>query len=183
MAKTSPRSIPKTENLFWPTVFAGLTGIFLAVSMLKFGNPVIFDQKIAAPTDILEIIYQPWPTRWGYAFVALLAAVGLKVGKWNIRFDRRSAFGLLLPIIWLTWQFVSATKSVDLEVTRSTVNHFTVCLTCFYLGWFCLAHVQNFRPVILGILFGLGLIILVGWQQHFGGLEETRRFFFGCFAP
>jgi len=178
MVKPSPRPISKVANPFWPGVFAGLTGVFLAVALLKFGNPIIFDEKIAAPTDIFEIIFQPWPTRWGYILVGVMVAVGLAVGNWKITLDRKSAFGLFLPIIWMAWQFVSATKSVDPTLTRLTLKHFTVCVTCFYLGWFCLSQVQNYRPVILGILSGMGLVILAGWQQHFGGLEETRQFFY-----
>lgn len=177
MAKTSTRPIPQSEN-FWQKVFSALTGVFLAVSLLKFGNPVIFDQKILAPIGVYEIIFQPWPTRLGYAFVVILAVVGLKIGKWDLALDRKRAFALFLPLIWLLWQLVSATKTVDPVVTRSTVKHFSVCVACFYLGWFCLSQVRSFRPVILGILFGLIFVILVGWQQHFGGLEETRRFFY-----
>lgn len=178
MAKSSPRPNSKTETPFWQSVFAGLTGVFLAITLLKFGNPIIFDEKIAAPTNILEIVFQPWPTRWGYLFFALLAAVGLTVGQWSITLNLKTAFGLFLPLIWLAWQFVSATKTVDPTLTQLTLKHFTVGVACFYLGWFCLSRIQNFRPVILGVLFAFGLIILAGWQQHFGGLEETRRFFY-----
>ncbi|MEO7677444.1 MAG: O-antigen ligase family protein, partial [Verrucomicrobiota bacterium] len=111
-------------------------------------------------------------------FIAVLGLVGLKIGKWKTSLRKESTFAFLLPIVWLIWQWISAARSVEPGISRATVNHFTACVSCFFLGWFCLSHAQNFRPVILGIVAGLVLIILVGWNQHFGGMEETRRFFY-----
>ncbi len=176
MAKTSTRPIPPTEKPFCP--FAILAGIFLALVFLKFGNPIIFEDKSVAPTDFLEFIYQPWPFHWGYIFLALLAATGLKTGHWKIHFCRTAAFGLLIPLIWLMWQFISAAQTVDANLTKSTLKHFTACLACFYIGWFYLGNVRSFRPLFIGILIGFGSVIVIGWQQHFGGLEQTRRFFY-----
>ncbi len=176
MAKTSNRAA--AETTIWTDLLACLTGIFFAVSLLKFGNPVIFEKLILVPTDIYEIIFQPWPARWGYVLIVLLTLIGLKVGKLNLKVGQVSAFALLLPFIWLTWQFISATKTVDANLTQLTLKHFTVCVVCFYLGWFCLSQITNFRPLLIALLVGFGLVILGGWQQHFGGLEETRQFFY-----
>src|SRR5436190_9149572 len=178
MAKIPIRQTEVERNQFWPKLFSLLTGLFLALALLKFGNPVIFEPMFSAPTDIFEIIYQPWPLNWGYGFVAILAAVGLKAGKLQFKKDWKSAFGLLLPLIWLTWQFVSATRTVDASLTHFTLKHFTACVVCFYLGWFGLSKVKNFRPILLGIVIGFGFVIVSGLQQHFGGLEQTRRFFY-----
>lgn len=176
MATPSKRTVPRPE--VWPTLFAGLTGIFFAVSLLKFGNPVIFEKLIAAPTDIYEIIFQPWPTSWGYVLILVLAIIGLKVGRLDFRVARESVLALLLPLIWLAWQFVSATQTVDAGLTGPTVKHFMICVICFYLGWFCLSQVTNFRALLIAVLGGFGVVVLMGWQQHFGGLEETRQFFY-----
>ena len=178
MAKISKRQTSPAKKQIWPGLFSGLTGIFFAVALLKFGNPVIFNDKIAEPTDIYELIFQPWPTKWGYAFIAILAVVGIKIAKWNFSPNRKSVFWLLLPLVWLAWQFVSATKTVDLALTQSAVKHFVICVASFYLGWFCLSQIQNFRPLFFGLLLGFGLVVITGLQQHFGGLEETRQFFY-----
>jgi O-antigen ligase len=174
MAKTSQQSLSK--NSVWQNYFAALTGIFIAISLLKFGNPAIFEKMADNPTDIFEIIYQPWPMNWGLIFIFVLTLVGLKIGK--INFKRKSFFALLLPLIWLEWQFISATKTVDARLTQSTLKHFTACVVCFYLGWFCLSRTTNFRPLLIALLVGFAFVIFSGWQQHFGGLEQTRRFFY-----
>jgi len=61
--------------------------------------------------------------------------------------------------------------------------HFLTCVTCFYLGLFSLAHEQNPLSFLSGLFGGLLVVVAVGWQQHFGGLEETRRFFFSHIYP
>ncbi len=178
MAKNPTRPTSQIQNGIWHIVFASLIGLFLAISFLKFGNPVIFEDKSTSPTNIWELIFQPWPFNWGYAFIALLVAVGFVIARWKVPFSRRTGLVLLLPLVWLIWQFISATQTVDAALTRSTLKHFTACVVCFYLGWFSLGEVRSFRFMFLGILVGMSCVIISGWQQHFGGLEQTRRFFY-----
>ncbi len=159
-------------------LFMVLISLFLAVTILKFGNPAIFEDLSTAPQNLLEAIFQPWPLSWGYFGIAVLGLLALKVGRVQFQRDWPTAFGWLLPLIWLTWQFVSATQTVDLNLTRSTLKHFTACVACFYLGWFCLGQMKSVRPVFLAALISFVFVLIVGWQQHFGGLEETRRFFY-----
>ena len=159
-------------------LFAILCSFFLAITLLKFGNPVIFENISTVPGDVLEAIFQPWPFSWGHISISILVLLGLKVGRLQFQRNWASAFGLLLPLVWLTWQFVSATQTVDLNLTRYTLKHFTACVVCFYLGWFCLGQLKNVRPVFLGVVISFSFVLIIGWQQHFGGLEETRRFFY-----
>jgi hypothetical protein len=177
MGKTRP--VPKTESQpFGATLFAALTGIFLAVTLAKFGNAVIFETTIAAPNDIFELIFQPWPFDWGYWLIAILSIVGVVAGKLEIEKDWRSIFGLLLPLVWLAWQFISATQTVDSTLTRYTLKHFSACLVCFCLGRFVLSRAENLHPLLIGLLAGFAIVIWTGWDQHFGGLERTRQFFY-----
>jgi O-antigen ligase len=170
-----PKRVPK-KTAVWPGIFATLTGMFLALAILKFGNPVIFDNQIAPPSNIFELIFQPWPTNWGYAFLTILVLAGLKIAKWN--FNQPSVFALVLPLMWLLWNFISATQTLDANLTRMTLKHFFACVVCFYIGWFCLSQTTQFRGLFLALVAGFFLVIVIGWQQHFGGLEETRRFFY-----
>ena len=41
-------------------------GLFLGLAILKFGNPVILDQKIIPPASLSEYWSDAWPTHWAY---------------------------------------------------------------------------------------------------------------------
>ena len=83
-----------------------------------------------------------------------------------------------LPLVWLVWQFIAGTQSVDPELTMLTLKHFAACVLCFYLGYFSLSRVQRIWPFWLGLVCGFLLVLAVGWEQQFGGLKETRDYFF-----
>jgi hypothetical protein len=83
-----------------------------------------------------------------------------------------------LPLIWLVWELLAATQSVDAALTAPTVKHFGACVLCFYLGLFSLSRIGRPWPFWVGLICGFMLVLKVGWEQHFGGLEESRRYFF-----
>src|SRR5262249_43419423 len=85
---------------------------------------------------------------------------------------------LALPAIWLIWQVIAGTQSVDSRLTNPTLTHFTACVACFYLGFFSLGQVNNLWPFWLGLLGAFLLVLAQGWEQHFGGLAESRRYFY-----
>jgi O-antigen ligase len=82
-----------------------------------------------------------------------------------------------LPVIWLVWQWISATQSVDADLTRVTLRHFVACVICFYLGLFCLPREGTATFFLWPIAVAFALVLAVGLQQHFGGLQETREYF------
>ena len=51
-----------------------LAGLLLGLAMLKFGNPVIFDEKVAQPHGLVQWLVQPWPVSWAYLLLAPLVA-------------------------------------------------------------------------------------------------------------
>jgi O-antigen ligase len=85
---------------------------------------------------------------------------------------------LALPLVWLVWQFVAGTQSVDHSLTSPTLKHFTAGVLCFYLGYFSLTQVRQLGAFWLGLVVGFQLVLLVGWEQQFGGLRESRHYFF-----
>ena len=56
-------------------------------------------------------------------------------------------------------------------------------MLCFYLGYFSLSRVQRVGPFWAGLMCGLLVVLAVGWEQQFGGLKETRRYFFLYIYP
>jgi O-antigen ligase len=164
----------------WQSAFAGLAGAWLGVALLKFGNPVIFDDQIDAPNGLLQLLIQPWPFAWGLALFGAVALAGGATWRWR----PRPPMGIvILPGAWLFWQILSALQSVDPRLTGITVIHFVICAACFYLGVFALSRIRNLGWLWLGWTAGFALVLADGLHQHFGGLEETRRWFLGEELP
>jgi O-antigen ligase len=156
-------------------IFAGAVGLWLALALIKFGNPVILADQIAAPTDRDELLFAPWPLEWGYVLLALCVLLGLGF----YRRPKSVPAGLVaLPFIWLGWQGLSALQTVDRTLTAPTLAHFAASVVAFYLGLFAFPQVHRLRAFWAGLIGGFVVVLLIGLRQHFGGLEETRRFFY-----
>jgi O-antigen ligase len=166
-------------------VFTALFGVFLGLALLKFGNPPIMERWVEAPTNIYEFVLgSPWPIAWAYRFLGLLAVLGLVVA---VRGTSNHLCGpvwlIVLPLVWLVCQVVAAASTVDDQLSSPTLAHFTACVICFYLGLFSLARVSNPAPFWVGLFLAFLLVLFIGWEQHFGGLEATRQYFFREIYP
>lgn len=149
-------------------------GAWLGLALLKFGNPIILDRMVQAPQGGFEIAFQSWPVSWGYIPLAALVVLGFKVLEFE---KKRPNWLFFLPAAWLVWQFFSGSRTVSRELTSPTLWHFTACALCFYLGALALARVRNQYWFWTFLLLAFCYVLLAGFDQHNGGLEETRRVF------
>ncbi len=161
-----------TDRAPWPAVLTWMVGVWLAVVLVKLGNPIIF--HVARPADGWEFLLDSWPVAWGYVFLAAILPLAVLVRPWN---STAPKWVLVLPLVWFCCQLASALQTVDPGLTRPTLTHFAACLICFYLGLYALGPIRELSPFWLGLLCGLVLICCFGLDQHFGGLERTRRAF------
>jgi O-antigen ligase len=160
-------------------IFAAVAGFFFLIALLKFGNPVILDSEVTPPKDFFELLYQLWPVKWAYISVVPVVVIGLLCMRIEpIAAYKRLVWLLLPPAIWLVWQFIAATHTVDAQLTNATLKHFVVCIIMFYLGFFVLGRVKNPWPLWLFLSIALLWIVRVGFEQHFGGLDQTRQYFY-----
>ena len=83
-------------------MFAGFTGAWLGLSLLKFGNPVILDQLIEPPAGFWEWVFNSWPVGWGYWMLAGLAIAGATLFRGNVAAPR---WLIILPLAWLYVRF------------------------------------------------------------------------------
>ena len=163
-----------------PRVFAGLFGGLLGLSLLKFGNPAVLERVVEWPADGYGWLFETWPAVIGYWLLGAVALVGVPVACWKVK---TPCWLVVLPLVWLGWQFLAATQTVDAQLTRVTLKHFVACAGCFYLGFFSLGRRTPPFPFWSGLLCGFLIVIAVGVGQHFGGLEETRRYFYAYVYP
>lgn len=173
-------SLEPQRVTLWAKVFPWCFGAFLGLSLLKFCNPPVMDKFVVSPTNGYEWAISTWPTGIGYWLLVLVALVGLFAVHLGVKTPR---WLLALPLIWLLWQFLSSTHSVDAELTRLTLKHFVACAVCFYLGLFCLNRDDSPARFLWAVLVATGLVIAVGFNQHFGGLQQTREYFFTYIYP
>ena len=203
-AKSSPARAPELPHLFGasllPRVFAALFGAFLGLGLLKFGNPPIMEKYTTNPEDIYQVIFaSPWPIGWAYVLLGGLVFAGLFAvwgdgrrwfqvtcsGRGTVRGPGEGAplWIVGLAVTWLAWQILAASRSIDPALSSATVRHFSACVVCFLLGWFALSACDRMGLFWSGLIGGLTVVLLIGWEQHFGGLQRTRDYFYLYIYP
>src|SRR4029434_10972836 len=129
------RSAVNHANAPWQSVFCGLLGLVMALALLKFGNPVILQDKIVSPANLTELRVQAWPVSWGYALLGLVLSLSASVFRWQ----RPPVWMSALPLAWLGWQGLAGRRTVNGALTLATLEHFAACVACFYVGLFALS--------------------------------------------
>ncbi len=156
--------------------FALLLGLFLGLALLKFGNPVILDGRIIPPSSLAEALSltQPWPTRWGtWAMLGLAAAGGILAAvRRNTAAGGRWLVGL--PVAWMAWQCVSATTSVDDELTAGTLLHFATVLAAYFLGARLIPAKRGLPLLLAGLLAALAICLVRGVNQRLVEFPQDR---------
>jgi O-antigen ligase len=176
------KATPAADRIPSLSLFPIATGGFLALTLLKFGNPVVLDHKLVVPSTFWDLVVAAWPLAWAYPLVTALCLWGLWIGLRSPAQQGGCGPGKLtralvgLPLGWFLWQCLSAAQTVHGPLTRVTLLYFAGAVACFYLGYFVLPRVPDLALMWLLALFGLVAVIGSGFDQHFGGLEATRRF-------
>ncbi|HNQ74316.1 MAG TPA: O-antigen ligase family protein [Verrucomicrobiota bacterium] len=162
------------------TWFAPVLGTFLGIGLLKFGTPTVMDHFLDLPANAVEWLVFAWPLRVAHLLMSGVALVGLLA--W-----RKSGFQpcwfIFLPLGWGLWQALSTIQSVEPALSLGVLAHFLVCLVCFYLGLFSLHPRPGEIGLWLPLTTAFGIMLAVGFDQHFGGLQETREYFWTELYP
>ncbi len=157
-------------------LFALVFGLFLGLATVKFGNPVILDEKIAPPVSLAEGWSEPWPTHWANWGLALLAVAGAWVVVTSWRPWRGGRWLWLLPLAWFGWQVVSATRTVDMTLTATTLWQFGGCLVCYFLGALALSHDSGLRWLLVGALAAFTFCMMRAVDQKLVEFPQDRQF-------
>ncbi len=90
-----------------PNWVQAVLGAFLGLAVAKFGNPAILDHLTARPGGFFEYVFFAWPLEWAYG---LLMVVALACSPWMRWRPRIPHWLLWLPLAWLAWVALSATR-------------------------------------------------------------------------
>lgn len=175
-----PSPVNPQEGGLGSRIFPLCFGAFLGLALLKFCNPPVMEKFVVPPANGFEWAISSWPTGIGYWLLAVVTLMGAFAVRPPVHAQR---WLVVLPLAWLIWQFIAATQSVDAELTRATLKHFVACVVCFYLGLFCLNRGGSMKFLLWPLAAAFALVIAVGFHQHFGGLKETREYFWIYLYP
>jgi O-antigen ligase len=178
--KPASNSTSHSEATLPARIFALLFGTFLGLALLKFSTPSVMDRFVDPPTKGMEWLVFVWPLRIAYPLVGLLVIAGVFAIRWRSFAPR---WLMVMPLAWLGWQFLAATQTVDAQLSQGVLAHFVVCLVCFYLGTLALNR-EGLTPYLLGpLVLAFGVMLYVGFEQHFGGLQQSRDYFWTYIYP
>ena len=150
-------------------------GLFLGLAILKFGNPVILDQKITPPASPSEFWTYAWPTHWSNWILLPLALAGAGlafIGKSRWPGTRRL---WVLPLLWFGWQLLSATQTVDGNLTATTLWQFAGCVACYFLGALVLGRERAVYWLLAGVLAAFALCLVKGINQRLFEFPQSRE--------
>jgi hypothetical protein len=156
-------------------IYALTFGLFLGLAILKFGNPVILDQKISPPNSFLEAWSDFWPTHWANWILSPLAIAGAvlaiaKKSRWP-----QTRWLWLLPLLWFGWQLFSATQTVDANLTIVTLWQFSGCVACYFLGAFLFGDERALNFLLIGILAAFTLCLVRAVDQRLIEFPQSRQ--------
>jgi hypothetical protein len=156
-------------------IYALVFGLFLGLAIWKFGNPVVLDDKIITPSSPGEFWSEAWPTHWaGWIFlpVAFVGAVFAFRSKdrWPVM-----RWLWLLPLLWFGWQLISATRTVDADLTAATLWQFFGCVGCYFIGALVLGSETALRWLLVGVLAAFAFCLVRAVDQRLMEFPQSHQ--------
>ena len=141
-------------------------GLFLGLCIWKFGDPVILDHRIGTPTTVSDFLGDAWPTHWANWVLTPVAVLGalLILPGGGSGFSSRWLWWL--PLGWLGWQWISATQTVEAELSTATLWQYGGCIACYFLGGLLFARGQLARWLLVGLLAGFAVCLVRAVDQR-----------------
>ncbi len=150
-------------------------GLFLGLAILKFGNPVILDQKITPPVSPSEFWTYAWPTHWGNWILLPLALAGAALALIGKSRWPGTRWLWVLPLLWFGWQLLSATQTVDGNLTATTLWQFAGCVACYFIGALVLGRERAVYWLLAGVLAAFAFCLIKGINQRLVEFPQSRQ--------
>ena len=81
----------------------------------------------------------------------------------------------LLPLVWLGWQFFSATRTVDAYLTVATLWQFSGCVAGYFLGTLIFSRENGSRWLLFGVLAAFTFCLVRAVDQRLFEYPQTRQ--------
>jgi hypothetical protein len=81
---------------------------------------------------------------------------------------------LLLPLLWVGWQFISATRTVDSSLTTTTLWQFCGCAAAYFLGALLFNTPRRFNFLLPGIFAALAICLICAVRQRIEFPRDTK---------
>jgi hypothetical protein len=166
----------KSEKKFSALEFFALAfGIFLGVAILKFGNPVILDAKITSPVSLSDFFNDAWPTHWANWILLPLALAGTAFAFTQKLRWPANQWLLRLPLLWFGWQLFSATRTVDANLTATTLWQFFGCVACYFIGAFLFGRGRVLIWLLIGVLAAFTFCLVRAVDQRLFEFPQNHQ--------
>ena len=143
-------------------------GLFLGLTIWKFGNPVILDNKVTTPASLSDFWNDPWPPHWANWFLIPFAATGIFLVLRRKPGLKGNSWLWLLPLAWFGWQMVAAIKTVDADLTAATLWQFSGCVVAYFAGWWFFADRRAVNFLLIGVLLAFtGCLVRSVMQRNY----------------
>lgn len=163
-------------------LFAALFGIVVAIVLTKMGNPVIFKNMESPPSNLAEVIFTTWPANWyAHAFIAtIVLALVFLAPSWDFLKHIKAipASVTFFVAAWGVWIGLSRFGSVAPDLTSLAHPHLTASVFLLYFGCIFISDDRSSQYFFRVLIFGFAFALWVGLDQHYGGLEATRKAFY-----
>jgi len=156
-------------------IYALAFGLFLGLCIWKFGNPVILDQIISPPVSAADFLNDAWPIHWANWLLMPLVVWGALLAFQNKVLRLQTKWLWLLPLAWLGWQFISATQTVDADLTAATLWQFSGCAACYFLGALLFARDKLWHWLLIGVLAAFTFCLVRAVNQRLFEFPQNRQ--------
>jgi hypothetical protein len=154
------------KNLSATKLYALAFGLFLGLCLWKFGNPVILDHRIDPPQTFAEFWNFAWPTHLAnWVLLPFVVFGAVLIFQKSISWPQ-SKWLWLLPLAWLVWQFLAASKTVDADLTQVTLWQFSGCVACYFIGALLITNRVTQYFLFIGILTVFGFCLIRAIDQR-----------------
>ena len=140
------------KNFTATKIYTLAFGLFLGLTIWKFGNPVILDHVISTPATAADFFNDAWPIHWATLIFLPFVVVGAFLIFSKKLLWPASPWLWRLPLAWFGWQFFSATETVDAHLTTATLWQFFGGVAGYFLGAFLFARENLMRWLLIGLL-------------------------------
>lgn len=176
MPRAAATKPPPAKRFAASEIYAIVFGLFLGLAIWKFGNPVILDQVISAPTNWVGIWAYAWPLHWANWLLLTISVIGVVVLLTKSTRWPGTRWLWLLPLIWFIWQIFSAIHSPYHDLTAPTLWQYAGCLACYFLGAFVIGDRRGWRFVLFGILAGFAFCLVRSVNQRLFEFPQGKQF-------